>query len=52
MIVLDSNQLRQAAPPDGALLALLRKLSDASDHVLAISQMVLDEHLGYQGHEV
>ena len=51
MIILDSNQLRQAAPPDGPLLTLLRKLSDANGHTLAIPQMVLDEHLGYQEHE-
>lgn len=49
MIVLDSNQLRQAAPPDGALRARPCKLGEANDHILAIPQMVLDEHLGYQG---
>jgi hypothetical protein len=44
MIILDSNQLRQAALPDGSLLTLLRKLSEANGHTLAIPQMVLDEH--------
>jgi hypothetical protein len=43
MIVLDSNQLRQAAPPGGPLLSLLRKVGEANGHVLAIPQMVLDE---------
>jgi hypothetical protein len=52
MIVLDSNQLRQAAPPDGALLSLLRKLGESSGHVLAIPQMVLDEYLGFYEYEV
>jgi len=52
MIVLDSNQLRQVAAADDPLLNLLRKLSDATDRPLAIPQIVLDEHLGYQGHEV
>jgi hypothetical protein len=51
VIVLDSNQLRQAAPPDGPLLSLVRKLSDDSGHVLAIPQMVLDEYLGYHEHQ-
>jgi hypothetical protein len=51
MIILDSNQLRHAAPPDGPLLALLRKLSEANGHTLAVPRMVPDEHLGYQEHE-
>jgi hypothetical protein len=52
MIVLDSNQLRRAAPPDGSLLSLVRKLGGDSGHVLAIPQMVLDEYLGFHEHEV
>lgn len=43
MIILDTNQLRQAAPPHGAVLGMLQKLAGISGHELALPQMVLDE---------
>jgi PIN domain len=52
VIILDSNQLLQAAPPDGALLGLLSKLAELTGHELALPQMVLDEHLARHGHSV
>lgn len=36
MIVLDTNQLREASPPDGALLALLVKLAELRGDRLAL----------------
>ena len=51
MIILDSNQLRQAAPPDGAVLGLLRKLAEPKGHALAIPEMVKIEHLAHLEHD-
>jgi len=52
MIVLDTNELRHARPPDGPLLAMLQTLAKQTGHTLALPEIVLEEHLGHYGHAV
>lgn len=52
MIVLDTNQLREASPPDGALLALLVKLAELRGDRLALPEIVEEEYLAWCEHEV
>lgn len=52
MIVLDTNELQHARPPDGPLLAMLQTLAKQTGHTLALPEIVLEEHLGHYGHAV
>ncbi|WP_406260481.1 PIN domain-containing protein [Streptomyces chartreusis] len=52
MIVLDTNQLRHAAFPHGAVLGMLSKIAEVSGHKLALPEMVVVEHVARHRHEV
>ncbi|MFD8992716.1 PIN domain-containing protein [Streptomyces goshikiensis] len=52
MIVLDTNQLKHAAFPHGALLGMLRKIADLHGRTLALPEMVAIEHVAHYQHEV
>jgi len=52
VIVLDTNQLRHAAFPQGAVLGMLRKIAEISEQTLALPQMVVVEHVAHHRHEI
>lgn len=52
MIVLDTNQLRHATFPHGAVLGMLRKIAEIGGHTLALPQMVVIEHVARHRHEI
>ncbi|MGP3985089.1 PIN domain-containing protein [Streptomyces sp. KR80] len=52
MIVLDTNQLKIATFPHGALLGMLVKIAALAEHDLAIPNMVAVEHVAHHQHEV
>ncbi|MCX5097769.1 hypothetical protein OOK36_56050 [Streptomyces sp. NBC_00365] len=52
MIVLDTNQLRHAAFPHGAVLGMLRKIAEISGMTLALPEMVVIEHVAHHRHEI
>jgi len=52
VIVLDTNQLRHAAFPHGAVLGMLRKIAKLGGHTLALPEMVVIEHVAHQRHEI
>ena len=47
MIVLDTNQLEYAQPPDGPLLAMLQTIASPAGHELCLPEMALEEHLAH-----
>ena len=52
MIVLDTNQLEHAQPPDGPLAAMLQTLAEQAGHELALPEIVLEEHLAHYRRDV
>ncbi|MDH6499579.1 PIN domain-containing protein [Streptomyces sp. SAI-149] len=52
MIVLDTNQLRHAAFPQGAVLGMLRKIAEISGQTLALPEMVVIEHVAHHRHDI
>ncbi|MFZ3551724.1 PIN domain-containing protein [Streptomyces sp. 4.24] len=52
MIVLDTNQLKHAAFPHGAILGMLRKIADLHGRTLALPEMVAIEHVAHYQHEI
>lgn len=47
VIVLDTNQLEYAQPPDGPLLAMLQTIAGPAGHELCLPEMALEEHLAH-----
>jgi len=47
VILLDTNQLEHAQPPDGALMAMLRTLARETGHRLGLPEIALEEHLAH-----
>lgn len=47
MIILDTNQLERAQPPDGPLIAMLQTLGTQTGHHLLLPELVLEEHLAH-----
>jgi hypothetical protein len=52
VIVLDTNQLEAAQPPNGPILTLLGKIAAEAGHELAIPQMALHEHMAHVRHDI
>jgi hypothetical protein len=52
VILLDTNQLEHAQPPDGALLSMLRTLARETGHRLGLPEIALEEHLTHHRHAV
>ncbi|MGR6998880.1 PIN domain-containing protein [Yinghuangia aomiensis] len=52
MIVLDTNQLEHAQPPDGALLTMLTTIANSAGMELCLPELVLEEHLAHYRHDV
>jgi hypothetical protein len=52
VIVLDTNQLKKAQPPDGPVLAMLQNLAKQTAHSLAIPEMVLEEDIAHYMNDV
>lgn len=52
MIVLDTNQLEYAQPPDGPVLSMLSTIARETGHELGLPEMALGEHLAHVRHEV
>jgi hypothetical protein len=51
MIVLDTNQLEHAQPPNGPTLTMLRTIAQETNHELGLPEMALIEHLAHFRHE-
>jgi hypothetical protein len=47
VIVLDTNQLERAQPPDGPLLAMLQTVAKQAGQDLQLPEMALEEHLSH-----
>jgi hypothetical protein len=47
VILLDTNELEHAQPPDGALLAMLQTLARETGHRLGLPEIALEEHLAH-----
>jgi hypothetical protein len=47
VIVLDTNQLEYAQPPDGPLVAMLQTVAGPAGHELCLPEMALEEHLAH-----
>jgi hypothetical protein len=45
VILLDTNQLEHAQPPDGTLLAMLQTLAKQTGHGLGLPEIAFEEHL-------
>lgn len=52
MIILDTNQLERAQPPDGPLIAMLQTLGGQTGHQLCLPELVRVEHLAHYRREV
>src|SRR5581483_369666 len=52
MIVLDTNQLEYAQPPNGPLLTMLKTVSSQLSLELCVPEMAFDEHIAHFRHEV
>ena len=52
MIILDTNQLEYAQPPDGALLVMLKTVALHAGHQLCLPEMALEEYLAHYDRDV
>src|SRR5271165_85946 len=52
MIMLDTNQLEHAQPPDGPLVAMLRTLAKLTNHGLWLPDIALEEHLAHYRRDI
>jgi hypothetical protein len=50
MIILDTNQLQAAGPPDGPIIALLQALHREAGHQPCLPELVLAEYMAKHGH--
>ncbi|MFE5680252.1 PIN domain-containing protein [Streptomyces erythrochromogenes] len=51
MIVLDTNQLKHASFPHGAVLGMLRKIAALHGRQLALPEMTVTEHVAHHQHD-
>lgn len=47
MIILDTNALERAQPPDGPLIAMLQTLGRQTGHQLWLPELALEGHLAH-----
>ena len=52
VIVLDTNQLEAAQPPNGPTFTLLRAIATETGHELAVPEMALHEHMAHVRHQI
>jgi hypothetical protein len=52
VIILDTNQLEYAQPPDGALLVMLKTVALHAGHQLCLPEMALEEYLAHYDRDV
>jgi hypothetical protein len=52
VIILDTNQLERAQPPDGPLIAMLQTLGKQTGHQLWLPELVFEEHLAHYRRDV
>jgi hypothetical protein len=52
VIILDTNQLEHAQPPDGPLIAMLRTLASQTGQRLGLPEIVLEEHLSHYRRDI